>query len=232
MQTNRNIFFKKIRDWNLSLYKKQVDNSAYVDLDTFFKEHKLLEDNWKEIREEIYNVIDNSGSIPKFHEVDDGQEYISNNDGISWSLLNIKLYDMWHSNNMKKCPKTVRLLKNIKNVKSIYFSILDPGKYIPPHHGPYMGILRYQLALSVPKEGNCELIVDNKKYIWKEGKSVMFDDTFTHEVKNQTNEKRIALLLDIKRTDFKGFFYYYDQFIFRLIQVLIIINNTFKKSNV
>ena len=87
MQTNRNIFFKKIRDWNLSLYKKQVDNSAYVDLDTFYKEHKLLEDNWKEIREEIYNVIDNSGSIPKFHEVDDGQEYISNNYGNSKSFL-------------------------------------------------------------------------------------------------------------------------------------------------
>jgi len=232
MQTNRNIFFKKIRDWNLLLYKKHVDNSAYVDPETVLKEYKLLEDNWKEIREEIYNVIDNSSSLPKFHEVDDGQEYISNNDGISWSLLNIKLYDMWHLKNMRKCPKTVKLLRNIQSVKSIYFSILGPGKHIPPHHGPYMGILRYQLALSVPKKGNCELIVDGKKYIWKEGESVMFDDTFTHEVRNETNEKRIALLLDVKRTDFKGFFYYYDQFIFRIIQILIIINNTFKKSNV
>ena len=47
-----------------------------------------------------------------------------------------------------------------------------------------------------------------------------------------TARERIALLLDVKRTDFKGFFYYYDQFFFRLIQVLIIINNTFKKSNI
>ena len=80
-------------------------------------------------------------------------------------------------------------------------SILDPGKHIPAHNGPYKGILRYQLALSVPKDGSCQIFVDNKPYSWTEGKSVLFDDTFIHEVKNESNEKRIALLLIIRRND-------------------------------
>ena len=133
---------------------------------------------------------------------------------------------------MQKCPKTVALLSNMGSVKSIYFSVLDQGKHIPPHNGPYKGILRYQLALSVPKTGNCELFVDNKSYHWKEGESVMFDDTFVHEVKNETNEKRIALLLDIKRDELKGLFYYYDKLIFKIIQMALLLNKTFKKSQV
>lgn len=86
--------------------------------------------------------------------------------------------------------------------------------------------------MSVPKIGNCELLVDHKSYHWKEGKSVLFDDTYVHEIKNETNEIRIALLLDIKRQDLKGLFYYYDKLIFRIIQILLIINRTFTKSKV
>jgi len=232
MQKNRSIIFKTFRDWNLKLYQKRLSNPAYFDLKTHFKEHKILEDNWIAIKDEIQLIINSSKYLPKFHEIDNGQEYISNNDGVSWSLFCVKLYDIWHKENMKKCPKTVALLSKIKSVKSIYFSILDPGKHIPPHNGPYKGILRYQLALSVPKTGNCELLVDNKSYHWKEGESIMFDDTFVHEVKNETNEKRIALLLDIKREELKGLFYYYDKLIFKIIQMALLINTTFKRSQV
>ena len=92
-------------------------------------------------------------------------------------------------------------------MKSImqFFSILAPGKHIPPHKGPYKGIIRYQLALKVPKSGECKLLVDNTPYFWKEGEGVLFDDTYTHEVVNNSTEHRIALLLDVKRK-VPGFF--------------------------
>ena len=133
--------------------------------------------------------------------------------------------------NMKMCPKTSSLLRSIRGVKSAYFSVLSPGKHIPPHKGPYKGIIRYQLGLSVPKSGECKLIVDNKEYFWKEGEGVLFDDTYTHEVQNKTKEIRIALLLDIKRK-INGPLKYYDFFVFRLIQFLVILNNTFSKSKI
>ena len=76
----------------------------------------------------------------------------------------------------------------------------------------------------------CKIIVDDKEYFWKEGVGVLFDDTFTHEVQNNTDEIRVALLLDVKRK-IPGFFMRtYDFFIFKLIQFLVILNNTFGKS--
>ena len=110
-QKNRNILFKWFRDTNLKLYNSQIKTPAYLDLNEFFPEHVDLENSWKEIREEILSVANSSKKIPKFHEVDDGQEYISNNDGLDWSLLNLKAYDMWHKENCSLCPKTFSLLK-------------------------------------------------------------------------------------------------------------------------
>lgn len=232
MQKNRNVIFKLFRDANLKLYNSSIKTSAYLDLEEYFPEYKILEENWLDIKKEIERVIDSGKTLPKFHEIDDGQEYISDNDGLSWHLLNLLLYTMWHKKNAELCPKTTSLLKKIKSVKSAYFSILEPGKHIPPHKGPYKGIIRYQLAISVPKKGECKILVDGKPYFWKEGESLLFDDTYTHEVVNNTSEYRVALLLDVKRT-IPGFFMrQYDSFVFRLIQFLVILNNTFSKSKV
>jgi aspartyl/asparaginyl beta-hydroxylase (cupin superfamily) len=139
----------KFRDWNLAMYNRLMSNSPYLNMDTYFKDHSILEDNWKVIKEEIESIISKADTLPKFHEVDKGQEFISDNDGIAWSMFNVKTYGFWHSTNVKQCPKTVEIIKSLKNVSGVYFSILDAGKHIPAHNGPYKGILRYQLALSV-----------------------------------------------------------------------------------
>ena len=232
MQNNRNRLFKFFRDSNLEFYNSKIKTPPYLNLEDYFPEYRVLEENWAEIKREIERVINSGKKLPKFHEVDDGQEYISDNDGISWSLLNLLLYGVWHKKNAELCPKTISLLKKMKGVKSAYFSVLSPGKHIPPHKGPYKGIIRYQLAINVPKKGECKIIVDDKDHFWIEGKSVLFDDTYTHEVVNNTEEYRIALLLDIKRK-IPGFFMrQYDKFVFLLIQSLVILNKTFSKSKI
>ncbi|MFL2572882.1 MAG: aspartyl/asparaginyl beta-hydroxylase domain-containing protein [Flavobacteriales bacterium] len=167
-----------------------------------------------------------------FHDVDDGQEFISANDGIAWNMFLVKTYGFWNKHNIKLCPNIVKLFKPFKNVTSISISFLSPGKHIPPHNGPYKGIYRYQLPISVPKKGNCQLFVDNIPYTWTEGKSVMFDDTYVHEVKNETNETRIAVLLDIKRNDFPFFLKIYDFLFYKIIQLLVVLNRTMSKSAV
>ena len=120
--------------------------------------------------------------------------------------------------------------KPFKNVSGISISLLSPGKHIPPHNGPYKGILRYQLAISVPKEGNCQLFVDNKPYTWTEGKGVLFDDTYVHEVRNETKETRIAVLLDLRRNDIPFFLRIYDYIFYKIIQLLVLANRTMSKS--
>tara|TARA_B100000482_G_C12538925_1_gene271456 strand:+ start:235 stop:945 length:711 start_codon:yes stop_codon:yes gene_type:complete len=231
-QKNRSIFFIKLRDWNLKLYNKFLSNPPYLDVDKVLPEHKLFEENWTLIRDEINLILKKTNSLPKFHDVDDGQEFISANDGIAWNMFLVKTYGFWNKHNIKLCPNIVKLFKPFKNVTSISISFLSPGKHIPPHNGPYKGIYRYQLPISVPKKGNCQLFVDNIPYTWTEGKSVMFDDTYVHEVKNETNETRIAVLLDIKRNDFPFFLKIYDFLFYKIIQLLVVLNRTMSKSAV
>jgi aspartyl/asparaginyl beta-hydroxylase (cupin superfamily) len=92
------------------------------------------------------------------------------------------------------------LLKSMPEVLAAMFSILPPGKEIPPHIGPFRGSLRYHLGLKVPRDRqNCYINVDGRDYHWREGEGQLFDDTYLHHVRNDTNETRIVLFLDVER---------------------------------
>jgi beta-hydroxylase len=52
----------------------------------------------------------------------------------------------------------------------------------------------------VPKEREkCHIQVDDQTLCWEEGKTMVFDDTFEHEVWNETGQDRIVLLVQFKR---------------------------------
>ena len=81
-----------------------------------------------------------------------------------------------------------------------FFSILAPGKHIPPHRGPYKGLLRCHLALTVPEPAdNCWIKVGDQTASWQEGRCMVFDDTYVHQVQNNTDGTRVVLFLDVIR---------------------------------
>ena len=86
------------------------------------------------------------------------------------------------------------------------FSILLPGSKIPPHFGPARMCLRYHMGIDTPNDPNCYIKIGNTKYSWEDGKDVMFDDTFLHEVVNNTDKIRIILFLDVERPQFHKIF--------------------------
>ncbi len=45
----------------------------------------------------------------------------------------------------------------------------------------------------------CWLRVDDQICHWQEGACLVFDDTYEHEVKNDTDEVRVVLFLDLDR---------------------------------
>jgi beta-hydroxylase len=45
----------------------------------------------------------------------------------------------------------------------------------------------------------CRICVNGEVAYWEEGKSLIFDDTFPHEVWNDTNGYRVVLFLDVLR---------------------------------
>ena len=102
--------------------------------------------------------------------------------------------------NCERCPETTRLVEHVPGMQTAMFSILAPGKHIPPHDGPYKGVLRYHLGLLVPEpEDRVGIRVGGQPATWAEGESLVFDDTFVHEAWNDTDGTRVVLFVDFKR---------------------------------
>jgi aspartate beta-hydroxylase/beta-hydroxylase len=76
---------------------------------------------------------------------------------------------------------------------------LDPGVCLAAHQGPYAGILRYHLGITIPKNNPPFIRVSDKKYTWKVGESIVIDDCYDHEVTNHSDSKRVILMIDIMR---------------------------------
>jgi beta-hydroxylase len=56
------------------------------------------------------------------------------------------------------------------------------------------------LGLIVPREKEaCRIRVGPEIAHWEEGRSVVFDDTYLHEVWNDTDEERVVLFVDFAR---------------------------------
>lgn len=167
-------------------------NAVYPQLDNLTK-------NYKVIREEFENVYRARPNLPLYHEIDPGEAAISNSTDKNWKVFMLYLMGYKPKENQQQCPETSRFLEKIPNLMQAFFSILEPGKSIPEHEGPYLGYLRYHLALRVPQENPPRLYVNSQEYIWREGEAVMFDDSWTHAVKNDSQDYRVVLIIDVLR---------------------------------
>ena len=117
-----------------------------------------------------------------------------------WRTFNLILFNRDVPGNTTLCPTTTKLLKKIPGMQSALFSFMRPGAYVPPHNDPAKGVIRYHLALKVPKDRQkCFINVDGQNYHWEEGKGVLFDDVYDHWVRNDSDETRVILFVDILR---------------------------------
>lgn len=207
-------------------------NPPMVDVDKHFEGHKLLKDNWKVIQEELIEVLRNENDIPKFHEVDKIQRFISDKDKSAWRVFMFKAYDNWQEANCAKAPKTTELMKKIPGITTAMFSILGPHKHIPPHNGFYKGVYRYHLGLIIPKEGECYIVNGGQRYDWVEGEDVLFDDTYKHAVWNKTEETRVVLFCDIFRTDLPKIFQPLNRWVYGLREKSQRLKNVLKNAEV
>lgn len=96
-------------------------------------------------------------------------------------------------------PRTIAALKKVPNLFQASFSILDPGKSIPAHNGPYYGYLRYHLGIEVPDDDPPQIRIRDHVHTWRDGESVLFDDSWNHEVINNCAERRVVLIVDVLR---------------------------------
>ena len=170
---------------------------------TFFEPEEFpwvrsIEAEWRTIRRELDALMARRQEIPNFQDVSKAQGALT--EGDQWKTFFFYSFGNKNKENCARCPETVRLLHLIPGMKTGMFSILAPRKHIPPHRGPFKGVLRYHLGLMIPgAEGSCRIRVGNGVRSWKEGKSMIFDDSNEHEVWNETDSYRVVLFVDFVR---------------------------------
>jgi aspartyl/asparaginyl beta-hydroxylase (cupin superfamily) len=158
-----------------------------------------LEHDWRLIRAELDAVLAHRDALPNFQDISTDQYNLTDDD--RWKTYFFYGYGFRSDANCARCPATTRLVEAIPGMETAMFSILAPGKRIPPHDGPYKGVLRYHLGLVVP-EGPVERVgirVGDERRSWAEGASLVFDDTYEHEAWNDTDETRVVLFVDVVR---------------------------------
>jgi len=120
-----------------------------------------------------------------------------------WNVLGMYAFQNKLPKPCNMLPKTNAVLEQIPGLQTALFSTLKPRCHIKPHVGYYQyseKILRVHMGIVVPE--GCIIKVNGEERTWQEGKCLVFDDTFRHEVWNPSHTvTRIVLMLDI---EFKG----------------------------
>jgi len=157
-----------------------------------------VESAWQDILAELRKLLEHRDRIPNFQDVSADQAVLTQ--GTDWKTFFLYAYGHRLEENCARCPLTVKALQRIPGMKTAMFSILAPGKHIPEHRGPYRGVLRYHLGLTIPEQASaCRIRVRDEVRHWSPGKSLIFDDSYLHEVWNDTDEERIILFVDFER---------------------------------
>ncbi len=154
-----------------------------------------IEREWLAMRQELDGVLRRKDELPDFHDISADVASISSGPG--WKTFLLKGYGLESAQNIALCPQTWRILKKVPGLKTAMFSIFERGKHLPPHRGPYNGLLRLHLGLIVPEPRDQVAIrVGTRVCHWEEGRALIFDDAYEHEAWNNTDKVRVVLFVD------------------------------------
>ncbi len=157
-----------------------------------------VEREWRTIRAELDRVLVRKADLPNVQELMADAAALSRDGG--WKIFPLVAYGLRSEPNVDLCPETWRILQTIPGLTTAMFSILEPGKRIPPHRGPYNGVLRLHLGLIVPEpREQLGLRVGPERRHWEEGRALVFDDAYEHEAWNDTAEVRVVLFVDFEK---------------------------------
>jgi beta-hydroxylase len=181
--------------YNLYIYYTSIDPlTPFMNLDHRVTIQKL-KSQWLTIKNEVVPLID------KFSPIQ-GDLFFTDDiiETSKWKKIYLKWYGASPSYAYEMFPETMQIIDSCPDINLAMFSLLEPHSEILPHNGPFRGSIRIHVTLVSPNDERCFIDVDGERYVWKEGEVVAFDDTYRHYVKNDTDESRLVLFIDIERT--------------------------------
>lgn len=149
-----------------------------------------LEAGYEIIKDELqYNLRENRNI---FH----GEQGFTNqvNDEGEWTALRLKVDSGYTETGKKYFPKTLKVLQDCQVFITAMFSAIKPGTHILPHTGPSNDRLRGHLALI--HTGGAQIRVGTEWRTWEEGKTLIMDTSWEHEVVHNGNDLRVVLIVD------------------------------------
>ncbi|XP_031652603.1 aspartyl/asparaginyl beta-hydroxylase isoform X8 [Oncorhynchus kisutch] len=163
-------------------------DTGYMDL------VKTLERNWRIIRDEAQSVMDKTTGlfVPEEENLREKGE---------WGQFTLWQQGKKAGESCRSVPKTCGLLERYPEATGckrgqIKFSVMQPGTHVWPHTGPTNCRLRMHLGLVIPKTG-CKIRCTNDTRAWEEGKVLIFDDSFEHEVWQDADSYRLIFIVDV-----------------------------------
>ncbi|WCM25156.1 aspartyl/asparaginyl beta-hydroxylase domain-containing protein [Sphingomonas sp. QA11] len=157
----------------------------------------LLREHWHDIRDEAIAVALQGDASPSLATISPDHRAIAAVN--MWRSFFLWGYGFAIEDNLEQCPKTAAIVARIPGLNSAFFSILAPGTHIPDHRGVTKGLITCHLGLIVPRDGDVRMRVDDRIVRWSEGETLVFDDTYQHEVWNDTAGTRVVLLIQFAR---------------------------------
>ncbi|MBW8784150.1 MAG: aspartyl/asparaginyl beta-hydroxylase domain-containing protein [Novosphingobium sp.] len=159
---------------------------------------KKLEDNWEAIRAEALAALEDLEKVPPLATISPDHRRIA--PAGRWRSFFLIGYRYREEDNCRRCPTTAALVSEVPGLNSAFFSVLVPHTHLPAHTGVSKSFLTCHLGIQVPREpGACRMRVVDRWLEWQEGKCLVFDDVYNHEVCNDSDETRIVLLIQFKR---------------------------------
>jgi len=169
---------------------------------------KIFEDNYEHIKQEALFLLDSEYFYQ--HVNSEGSPSKGSKIANQWKIFDLIRYPnkvcMFKGKSTKEyAPITWSLLETIPEIKDCpygvaYFSLIPARGVVLPHEGPFKsGIkIRHQLCLQLPTASidDAFIRVNDERRQWKLGKVLTFNESYTHDVKNLTNEDRIVLIYD------------------------------------
>lgn len=155
---------------------------------------RALEEAYAEIRAEFRRLI----SKQAFHQETEKIDRTG-----SWDVF--MFYELGRRNeeHCALCPTTASVIEKYGAVHSIssaaYFSILAPHTHVAAHKGPTNMRVRCHFGIEIPE--GCRLRVAHQILHWRQGECLVFDDSFTHEVWNDSDKPRAVLVADLWHPD-------------------------------
>lgn len=105
----------------------------------------------------------------------------------------------------RRCPRTLAIVDSLPGAcrehtwGDFVFSAMSPGTHLRRHCSTDNLRVRIHLGVVIPE--GCEIEVKDERRPWREGKCLVFEDSFEHEVWNRSAHRRIVLIADVWHPD-------------------------------